>query len=132
MLRVALGNNQQTVQINGNQSITEAGLTDNFTGGLLAQRTNIGTHRRDDFSMIPEVGVRLGGRLTNRLSASIGYSVIYFPNVMRAGMQIDTDVNPGLIQPEVVPLTGALRPRFRFYESDYWAHGLSVGGELSF
>ena len=132
MLRVALGNNQQTVRINGTNTITEAGLTDVLPGGLLAQRTNIGTHKRDKFSMIPEVGVRLGLRVTDRLSASVGYSVIYFPNVVRAGDQVDTDLNPGLVPPEAVPLTGALRPRFRFVESDYWAHGLTLGGELAF
>ena len=82
--------------------------------------------------MIPEVGVRLGLRVTDRLSASVGYSVIYFPNVVRAGDQVDTDLNPGLVPPEAVPLTGALRPRFRFVESDYWAHGLTLGGELAF
>lgn len=132
MLRVALGQNQQTVRINGTNTITEAGLTDTLQGGLLAQRTNIGQHSRDQFTMIPEVGVKLGIRVTKALSASVGYSVIYFPNVVRAGDQIDTDLNPNLVPPEVVPFSGALRPRFTFNESDYWAHGLSVGGELAF
>ncbi len=132
MLRIAVGNNQQTVQINGNNTITEAGLTDVLEGGLLAQRTNIGSHKRDKFSMIPEVGVRLGWRLSERLSAKIGYSVIYFPNVVRAGDQIDTDLNPGLVPPEIIPFSGALRPGFSFVESDYWAHGLTLGGELAF
>jgi hypothetical protein len=132
MLRVAIGQNQQTVRINGTNTITEAGLTDTLQGGLLAQRTNIGKHRQEEFTMIPEVGVRLGMRLTKALSASVGYSVIYFPNVVRAGDQIDTDLNPNLVPPEAVPFSGALRPRFRFNETDYWAHGLSVGGELAF
>ena len=132
MLRVALGNNQQTVRIDGTNTITEAGITDTLPGGLLAQRSNSGVHRQDEFTMIPEVGVRLGLRLTSCLSASVGYQVIYFPNVVRAGDQIDTDLNPGLVPPEAIPLTGALRPRFSFIESDYWAHGLTLGGELAF
>lgn len=132
MLRVALGNNDQTVHISGNTSITEAGLTDNFTGGLLAQRTNIGRYQRDEFMMVPEIGFKLGFRLTERLSATAGYTALYFPNVVRAGNQIDTDLNPNLVAPEVVPFSGALRPRFRFVESDHWTHGLTVGGELNF
>ncbi|NNE00172.1 MAG: BBP7 family outer membrane beta-barrel protein [Pirellulaceae bacterium] len=132
MLRVALGVNQQTVRISGSNTITEAGLTDTLSGGLLAQRTNSGNHERDKFTMIPEVTTRLGIRLTQSLHATVGYSVIYFPNVVRAGDHIDTDVNPGLIPPEAVPLTGALRPRFRFVETDYWAHGLTLGGEWAF
>ena len=131
-LRVALGQNQQTVRINGTNTITEAGLTDTLQGGLLAQRTNNGKYRREEFTMIPEVGLRLGLRLTKALSATVGYSVIYFPNVVRAGDQIDTDLNPNLVPPEAVPFSGALRPRFTYVESDYWAHGLSVGGELAF
>ena len=132
MLRVALGKNTQTVRIDGSTAITEAGITDTFTGGLLAQRTNIGTHERDQFTMIPEIGLKLGVRLTDRAFVTIGYSVLYYPNVVRAGDQIDTDGNPNLSPPEVVPLTGALRPRFRFIESDYLAHGISLGGELRF
>ena len=131
MLRVALGNNQQTVRINGAQSITEAGFTEDFNSGLLALSTNAGTHRRDAFSMIPEVGVRLGARMTDRLSASVGYTVIYFPNVVRAGDQIELDVNTGRVEPDGNNL-GPDRPRFQFVESDYWAHGLTVGGELNF
>ena len=131
MLRVALGNNEQTVKINGAQSITEAGFTEDFNSGLLALNTNSGTHRRDEFSMIPEVGIRLGGRLTDRLSASVGYSVIYFPNVVRAGDQIETDINTGRVEPDGNNL-GPDRPRFEFVESDYWAHGLTLGGELNF
>ncbi len=131
-LRVAVGNNDQEVLINGYTDITEAGLTDRFTGGLLAQRSNIGRFQRDEFMMIPEIGFKLGIQITPRLSATAGYSALYFPNVVRAGDQIDLDLNPNLVAPEVDPFAGPLRPRFRFNESDYWAHGLSLGGLLNF
>tara|TARA_R110002049_G_scaffold4601_4_gene31791 strand:+ start:1975 stop:3375 length:1401 start_codon:yes stop_codon:yes gene_type:complete len=131
-LRIALGNNTQTVRIHGSTAITEAGITDTFDGGLYAQRTNIGSYQREHFTLIPEIGLKLGVRLTDRAFVTVGYSVLYFPSVLRAGDQIDTDINPNLIPPEVVPLTGALRPRFRYIESDYLAHGISLGGELRF
>ncbi len=132
LLRVAIGNNEQRVRIFGNSSITESGVTNNFRGGLLAQTTNIGVFRRDQFSMIPEVGLTLGFRATNRIHATIGYSVFYFPNVVRAGDQIDTSLNTNLFPPPLAPPSGAARPRFRFVETDYWAHGLNLGGELRF
>jgi hypothetical protein len=132
MVRVAIGGNKQTVNISGNTSLTEAGFTDTFNSGLLAQRTNSGGWERDEFVMVPELGAKLGFRLTKRLHATVGYTALYFPNVVRAGEQIDTDVNPNLVAPEVDPLTGALRPRFRFVQTDYWAHGLTLGGELRF
>ena len=132
LLRIAVGNNKQTVNIQGNTSITESGVTDNYTGGLLAQRTNIGSYQRDQFTMIPEIGLTLGIRVTDRLHATIGYTMLYFPSVVRAGDQIDRDLNPNLFAPETVPFSGALRPRFPFAQSDYWADGISLGGEFQF
>ncbi len=132
MIRVALGNNQQSASIRGGSTINDSGTTNNFTGGLLAQRTNIGDYQRDEFTMIPELGLNLGFRVTRCLHANIGYSLIYFPNVWRAGDQIDTDVNPGLIPPESVTLVGSARPQFRAVEDDYWAHGLNFGATLKF
>lgn len=132
LLRVAIGSNQQRVSIAGSTSDTDAGVTTEYSGGLFAQRTNIGTWERDQFTMIPEVGLTLGVRLTDCLHATVGYSLIYFPNVVRAGDQIDRDLNPNLFPPEASPFSGAGRPQFTFVEDNYWAQGLSVGGELRF
>jgi hypothetical protein len=132
MLRVAIGSNRQKVSISGGSSITDAGTTSNFTGGLLAQRTNIGNFERSQFAMIPEIGLTLGFRFNDAFQATLGYSVLYYPNVVRAADLIDRDINPNLIPPETVPFAGPLRPEFRFVESDYWAHGVNIGGELRF
>ena len=81
--------------------------------------------------MVPELGLNFGFRLTRCLQGTIGYTIIYFPNVLRASRQIDIDVNPQLIPPEAV-VSGPLRPRFRAIEDDYWAQGLNFGLEFSF
>lgn len=132
MLRVALGNNSQRAQISGNTEITENGVTDSFTGAVLAQTSNIGTFDREEFTMIPEVGLTLGIRVTDWLDATVGYTVLYYPNVIRPGDQIDTDVNTNLFPPPTDPFVGPNRPRFQFIESDYLAHGLTLGAELRF
>ena len=132
MLRIAVGNNSQNVQISGSTAITEAGVTVQSGGGLLAQRSNIGNYDRTQLTMIPEIGLTLGIRVTDWLDATIGYTALYYPNVVRPGDQIDTDVNRNLLPPEVNPFTGALRPQFHFVESDYLAHGLTLGAELRF
>ena len=131
LIRVAVGNNRQTVNMLGNTTVTQAGVPSNLTGGLLAQSTNIGNYQRKQFTMIPELGLTLGIRATSCLYGTIGYSVLYYPSVVRAGDQIDTDVNPTLLDPNV-PFAGATRPQFRFVESDYWAHGLHLGAEFRF
>ena len=74
----------------------------------------------------------MGIRVTDWMHATIGYTVLYYPNVVRAGDQIDTDLNPNGFQEETVPFVGARRPRPLFVESDYWAHGLNVGAEVFF
>ncbi|WP_233214530.1 BBP7 family outer membrane beta-barrel protein [Rhodopirellula bahusiensis] len=131
LLRVAVGTNKQTVSINGNTTITESGVTDNYTGGLYAQRDNSGTFSRDEFTMVPEVGFTLGVHLTSCLDATVGYSLLYLPNVVRPGDQIDRDVDPDLLAPPGV-VTSPSRPEFRFIQNDYVAHGLSFGGQLRF
>ncbi|TWU43813.1 hypothetical protein Q31b_13450 [Novipirellula aureliae] len=132
MLRVGVGNNTQQVRISGSTAITELGVTDHYAGGLLAQTSNIGSYERKDFTMIPEIGLTLGIRITDWFHATVGYSLMYFPNVVRAGDQIDRTVNPNLLPEQILPISGSMRPQFSFVETDYWAQGLSIGGELSF
>ena len=132
MLRVAIGTNSQKVNISGTTAITEAGTTERFSGGLLAQTSNIGKHERDEFTMIPEVGITLGFHLTDWLDATIGYTALYFPNVVRPGDQISTDLNSNQFPERTNPFTGPLRPEFQFRTTDYLVHGLSIGGELRF
>lgn len=132
MLRVAIGKNSQRVNLSGNTTITELGVAETFPGGLLVQTSNLGSYRREEFTMIPEVGLTLGVRITDCFHATVGYSILYFPNVIRAGDQIDRNVNPNLIPEQNAPVTGSQRPQFSFVETDYWAQGLSVGGEFRF
>ncbi|MFG0262805.1 MAG: BBP7 family outer membrane beta-barrel protein, partial [Novipirellula sp. JB048] len=94
--------------------------------------SNIGSYRKKEFTMIPELGVTLGFRVTSWFHGTLGYSLLYFPNVVRAADQIDVHVNPNLIPEPSSPVAGSLRPRFGWVESDYWAHGLSFGGQVQF
>jgi hypothetical protein len=130
--KIAVGNNRQTVTIGGTTDLTEAGITDRFNGGILAQRTNIGSYSRDELAVLPQLGATLGLHVTPRLSVTVGYSFVYFSNVVRAGDQIDTDVNPNLFPEEANPFSGPLRPRFTFRETDFWTHGITFGGDLRF
>ncbi len=130
LMRLGIGNNNQNVTISGTTATTVNGTTTNSTGGLLAQRTNIGSYEQNRFTMVPELGATVGYQMTRRLRATAGYSLIYMGNVVRPGDQVDLDVNPNLLPPENVPFTGPLRPQFNFVETDYWVQGLSFGGEF--
>ena len=130
--RLAIGNNRQRVMVDGGTEITTDGIPEEFIGGIFAQRTNIGTYTRDRFAVIPEIGVTLGYRVTNKLRLTAGYTFIYWNSVIRPGKQIDPVVNENLIPPEVVPFSGPLRPRFAFRESSFWAQWLNFGAQLNF
>ncbi len=130
LMRLGIGNVHQTVTIDGSTQITENGATTSHGTGFLAQRTNIGTYDRDQFTIIPELGLTLGYQMTKRVRVTAGYSLIYMGNVVRPGDQVSLDVNPNLLAPEITPFTGALRPQFQFAETDYWVQGLSFGAEF--
>jgi len=130
--RLALGNNHQTARIEGRSVIDTGSGPQTFTGGVLAQSSNIGLFSRDEFSIIPELGLNLGLQLTNNVRVSAGYTFYYFSNVLRAADLIDRDLNPGLIPPPSGPVTGPLRPAFAFNTTDFWAQGLTAGIDVRF
>ncbi len=133
IMRMALGTNHQNVAINGSTSIRgSSGADNNFenaVGGMLAQRTNIGTYSRNEFAVVPELGVTLKYAIAPQWRATVGYTFLYWSSVVRPGDQIDRDVNPGLFPPESTPLAGLERPVFGFIESDLWVNGLNLGLE---
>ena len=127
--KVALGNSHQVVTIDGSTDRVISGQPDSFTGGLLAQRTNIGRFDDDQFAVLPEAGITLGYDLTPCLKATFGYSYIYVSSVARAANQIDTVVNPLLLPPETGSAPGPARPAFPNDDSGFWAQGLAFGLE---
>ncbi len=130
LVKSALGNVRQQVQIGGQSTATIPGAAPVvYEGGLLALPSNIGEYSRGHFSIIPELGLTLGYALLPKLRATIGYSLVYWGTVVRPGDQIDMDVNPDQIVQFVVPPSGAPRPAFTFRETDYWVHGANIGLE---
>ena len=129
LVKVGIGNNRGTVRIDGATDITQGGITDRHSGGLLAQRTNIGNRSQDQFAMLPELGATVGLNLNSNWRITCGYTLLYWSRVLRAGDQIDLDLNPNLLPPEANPFTGPLRPRFEYHYTDFWAQGLNLGLE---
>lgn len=131
MGRMALGTVDQVVTIAGETIISGSESSDGtYTGGLLAQRTNIGTHSRSEFAVLPQLGATLGFQLAPGLRATAGYNFVYLSRVVRAGEQIDLDLNPDLLPPEFEPFAGPERPRFEFRDTDFWAQGFSFGVQM--
>jgi hypothetical protein len=133
--KIAMGEMQQSADINGATNVMSPnGSTKVFKGGLLALRSNIGSHERDELAFVPEIGVNVGLQLTRCLKVCLGYSFLWVSTVARAGEQIDPVVN--ITQFPILsangPLVGPARPALKFAETDFWAHGLNVGLELTY
>ncbi len=104
LIRLAIGNTRQTVTINGQTTIndpTNTPAVQTLPGGLLTQTSNIGTYRQDEFAVVPELNLNLGYQLTDHFRVMLGYTAIYWSNVVRPGQQISLDVNPNLLPPQL-------------------------------
>lgn len=133
MARIGVGNTRQTVTIDGQTTIVDQTdvanpTTETHDAGLLALSTNSGVHRQDEFSVLPEFNLTLGYQLTDHLKATVGYTGIYWSNVVRPGQHIPTGINPDFLPPEIAS-NGDARPLFAFDTTDYWAHGITYGLE---
>jgi hypothetical protein len=128
--RLSLGSHQQKVRIDGSTVITTLGIPDTYTGGLLAQTSNIGTYDRSRFSVIPELGASIGYRVHKNARLVVGYRLLFWPDVVRPGDQIDRTVNPNLLPPSTPPVAGPQRPEFGFREVNFVAQALSIGCEF--
>ncbi len=125
--KCAFGNNQQLTYINGSSSQTTGGSTTQYAGGLLALPTNIGTHERNVFAVLPEADVNLRWDITCNLRATIGYTFLYMNRVQRSGDAIDLNVNPTQLNGNT--LTGQAAPLFSSTDSTWWAHAATAGVE---
>lgn len=126
--KCAFGNNHQETYINGFTVRTVDGQAPvEFEGGLLAQPTNIGTHRRNVFAVLPEANANLRFDITCNLRATLGYTFIYINRVQRSGDAINLTVNGSQIDGGT--LVGPPEPAFRPDDTAFWAHGVSAGVE---
>ena len=121
-----LGNNHRVVMIDGSTTSSAQGISFTDPGGLLALSSNIGRYTDDEFVVIPELGATIGYAICPNLRLLVGYSFLFWGNVMRPGDQIDPRVNPDLLPPEQ-PTTGPLVPAAQLTDTTYWVQGLNVG-----
>jgi hypothetical protein len=129
--KVGIGPTQQTVDIQGSRVINVPGAAPMVSyGNLFSQPSNIGRYTRDMFSVVPEVGVTLGYQLTDHIRATAGYNFLYWNNVVRAGGQINRNVNAAFTGNPQPGSATPNQPAFSFNNTDTWAQGASLGLEF--
>src|SRR5262249_42963212 len=106
--KVALGDSHEVVIINGATATTVPGEPTTVQPfGFFALPTNIGRFTRDEFAVVPEVGVKLGYQITPHIKFTVGYTFLYWSDVVRPGDQFDRVLNLSQIGG---PLVGPARP----------------------
>src|SRR5207237_150086 len=90
--KLALGSTHQVVNIAGD--ITQTAFPPAAAqGGLFAQTSNIGRVTANQFTILPTLELKVGYQVNQRLSAFIGYDLMYWNQVVRPGNQINRNVN---------------------------------------
>jgi hypothetical protein len=133
--KVALGSTHEMLSISGISSVTTGGgATTAVAGGQFAGPSNIGRYTGNEFTVIPEVEVKVGYQLTRALRCYLGYDFLYWSRVLRPGNQVDliVDTRADQVDPNFVPGTRVTFPQPRFNRSDFWSQGLTFGLELNF
>lgn len=128
---IAFGITEQELEIYGIQTRIRPNQPPvSYPGGLLAAASNLGTFHLDRFSVVPEVTVQLGYRLSPAWQIYLGYNFLYWTNVLRPGEQIDRVVDLTQVpNAPSVPFSGQFRPRPLFRQSDLLVTGLQFGLE---
>jgi len=127
--KVALGNMHQSSTISG-QSTEVApppGPTSTRNEGIFARSPgNIGTLTRNQFTFLPEMGVKMKYKLRGA-ELGIGYTLLVMPSVAMAGSQVDrnVDVNPTVFGQPVAPAA-------RLVNDTFFLHGLDLGMTFNF
>jgi hypothetical protein len=131
--KLAAGANAEQVKINGSQLIERFnGPTTVSRGGLLALATNIGSHRKYQMDLVPEFDMNWLIKFGQHFNLNLGGSILYVNRVVRPGDQIDRTLDVNLIPNFIraVPVSDR-RPGLPFFQSDWYAIGLSAGLEVT-
>lgn len=136
--KVGVGAMKQTTDVDG-KLVTDDftfAAPETFVGGYFALPSNIGTHSRTEFAIVPEATLNLGYRITPAASINLGYSLLHANHVLRPGNQVNRTINPNQSvswteDPDMVPQGPAL-PDFHFKSSSFWAQGLHLGFTFRF
>lgn len=128
-LNLAFGATRQELDVSGLNTVTAAGVATTTAGGFYAQRTNSGSWDETKFAIVPSLELELGYDMGSGWRATVGYNLLFWPNVLRAAEQIDPVIHEGLFPVPTAAAASATRPSPVLNESDYLAHGISIGVE---
>jgi hypothetical protein len=129
LAKAAIGASQKTLTIDGRTLIDDGAAITEFAGGVLALPSNMGRYSQQDFGAMGEVGLSVEWQPWSTMKLTLGYSWLYWSDVLRAPEQIDTRID----QSQLAPAAGVgSRPAVSLHDTSFWAHGLTGGIRIDF
>ncbi len=130
--RAGLGLNQEHLEATGHTLLTgPAGTTQFLFGGLFVP-PNLSRADRSPIGYMSEVNVRLGYRITRNWIASVGYTFLYWGNIIRPEGQINPNIDPRNVPASLSYNPAAPVPPFGLQATNFWAQGLTFGLEYRY
>lgn len=128
---MAFGRNNQTLNIAGQTNVDNQTLIQPI--GLFAEPSNIGTFKRNQFTIVPELELKLGYDDIKYIHPFVTYDVMYLSHVLRPSENLDRNVNTSqnVLLGGTGILTGTPAPLANLHSTSIWMQGVSVGIEFS-
>lgn len=115
----------------GEQIARDPTTTTTIPYGAYVLESNSGTFTDKEFAWMPEFNLKIGYQWTQRFSTFFGYDALYISKVVRAGEQVNPNINPTLL-----PISDVFNPQFPFgppepslifKKSDFFMQGFTFG-----
>jgi hypothetical protein len=132
--KLALGNTFETLDVGGLTTAVNGNTFAVYNAGFLALPSNSGHFTKDEFSVVPQVGLTLGYQAGQHCRFFLGYDFLYWTKVARPGDQINPTLDPAQV-PSLTPnqpSQTAVQPQALFVTRDFWAQGVSFGLEVRY
>jgi hypothetical protein len=133
--KLALGRTNEVVDALGLSTVQPGkGFPLSTVGGLFALPSNSGHFVNQDFGVVPELQVKGGVLLTRWLRATIGYDILYWSRVLRAGDTLDLTVDNRQVPTSPSFQVGVVghSPQPAFPTGSFWVQGLTFGLEFTY
>jgi hypothetical protein len=132
--KMGLGITNQLVDINGQTALITPTGRQYAGGGVLALPSNMGEFTRNRVGFVPEGGLTVGVNLTPHIQFTLGYSFLYWSEVIRPAGQLNNSINPNQIPTAIGfgTATGPAAPVFQFAPESFWMHNVNCGFTVHF
>lgn len=131
--RMGVGANLQSLSSDGTTTLTAGGTSQVSAPGLSTAAFSPGNYTSTQLSLAPEINLRLGYHITQRIAVTAGYQYLYMSNVARLGDQVSRNINPAVIPSSQFFSNSATTNRdISIRQSDFWLHGFTAGLMLTF